>query len=617
MSGLDKWTETAPEIPKFSDRMKDDPSDAVDFAENWDTDVFSGLLSAGGGLVQFVRQIDPTNPYNLTHPAQYLQSMTDLYAGMVVAGSDPGATVSAMFKGAADDPGHAVGNLAGQVLIGLATGGGSVAETTVASVTTDVAEVTATTVVKDGVETGVQTAAKDVPGLEAPALQPKPEVPIKPDAPVEPAAPAGTEPAATGPKSDGPAAPDTPAGTQTGDRPADVPKSEPEQPAAPEQSNAPVRPDQPAAPEHPGRTEQPAAQEQQAAPEQSAAQDHPAAPEQPATPERPATPEQAGAPEHPVSPEHPAAPDKPTGSDPAAPSEAAPQHPGETPAGGPASPENPATTPPGDAARDTGNPADHDPGSHDNLDPQQRNDADTPLHNDATDSPAERSQQPEQSTLSEDPVDIATGEFLLPATDIDLPDVLPLRLRRRYRSNFTYGRWFGPAWSCTFDARVVVEHEGVTFLSQDGVLLAYPHAPVGEPVEPVTGGQSWMLTRTETSGHQVSDRDRELVWHFAPEPGLAGIDSRLGNYAISAITDRRHNRIRFHYNSNGDPTEVTHSGGYRVLITTNLGRITLSRGSGHTLQPSQLPTVAASPAACFTPMTADRSPPRRTHPQAP
>ncbi|WP_245567452.1 DUF6531 domain-containing protein [Nocardia vinacea] len=36
-------------------------------------------------------------------------------------------------------------------------------------------------------------------------------------------------------------------------------------------------------------------------------------------------------------------------------------------------------------------------------------------------------------TESDDPVDFATGEFLLSETDLDLPGVLALVLRRRYR----------------------------------------------------------------------------------------------------------------------------------------------------------------------------------------
>lgn len=105
-------------------------------------------------------------------------------------------------------------------------------------------------------------------------------------------------------------------------------------------------------------------------------------------------------------------------------------------------------------------------------------------------------------------------------------------------------------------------------------MLAYPHAEVGVAVHPHTEGQQWSLTRTDTGGYRIWDQRREVIWHFAPESGLDGIEARYGNYAVSAVTDRHHNRIRFHYDSEGVPVEVSHSGGYRVRIETDRARIT-------------------------------------------
>ncbi len=152
--------------------------------------------------------------------------------------------------------------------------------------------------------------------------------------------------------------------------------------------------------------------------------------------------------------------------------------------------------------------------------------------------------------------------------------MLGLVLRRAHHSNHRFGRWFGPSWSATLDVRIVVADEGVTFIGEDGIMLAYPHAEVGVPVPPLSEGQRWSLTRTDSGGYRVWDQRRELIWHFAPELGLDGIEARLGNYAISAITDRHHNRVRFHYDADGVPVEVTHSGGYRVRIHSDHGRVT-------------------------------------------
>ncbi|AQA23444.1 RHS repeat-associated core domain protein [Rhodococcus sp. MTM3W5.2] len=171
------------------------------------------------------------------------------------------------------------------------------------------------------------------------------------------------------------------------------------------------------------------------------------------------------------------------------------------------------------------------------------------------------------------PVDLATGEFFLPETDLTMPGVLPLILGRRHRSNYRFGRWFGPSWSATLDLRVVVEESRVAFFAEDGVMLSYPPSEVGGEMLP-SAGQRWPLTRTETGGYRVQDPDRDLTWHFAPKADLAGLDTALGNLAISAITDGHRNRILFHYDSDGAPTEIVHSGGYRVLIETAGGRVT-------------------------------------------
>ncbi|QBS39431.1 putative T7SS-secreted protein [Nocardia sp. CS682] len=205
---------------------------------------------------------------------------------------------------------------------------------------------------------------------------------------------------------------------------------------------------------------------------------------------------------------------------------------------------------------------------------QDRADADRNAHEHARDSGPEADRTPEQKTCSTDPVDISTGEFLLPETDLHLPGVLPLTLQRAHHSNYRFGRWFSPSWSSTLDARIVVEEAGVTFIGENAMMLAYPHAEVGVPVHPLNEGQQWSLTRTDAGGYRVRDQRREVIWHFAPELGLDGIEAKFGNYAVSAITDRHHNRIRFHYDADGVPTEVTHSGGYRVQIHSDRARIT-------------------------------------------
>ncbi|MDT0266982.1 DUF6531 domain-containing protein [Streptomyces sp. DSM 44915] len=174
-----------------------------------------------------------------------------------------------------------------------------------------------------------------------------------------------------------------------------------------------------------------------------------------------------------------------------------------------------------------------------------------------------------------DPVDMATGQVILSATDIALPGVLPLLLERHHRTGVKNGRWFGPSWSSTLDQRLELDDAGVRFHTAEGMSLLYPVplAGVEDAVEPVNGPQwalAWDgLADGEMTVHQ-SDAGRTL--HFEPVAGSAG-----GVLPLAAITDRHGNRVAIRYDATGAPSEVLHSGGYRVGVTTDRGRITEMR----------------------------------------
>ncbi|WP_446223137.1 RHS repeat-associated core domain-containing protein [Nocardia sp. IBHARD005] len=199
---------------------------------------------------------------------------------------------------------------------------------------------------------------------------------------------------------------------------------------------------------------------------------------------------------------------------------------------------------------------------------------DTKLPDQADSGKPDLNKTAKQTTDCNDPVDAATGEFLLPETDVNLLGVLPLTLARRHRSSYRFGRWFGPSWAATVDMRVIVDQVGVKFVGPDGELWQFPHTAPDVAVASVHKGTRATMTRAETGGYRVYDPDRELTWAFYPNPGMGGLDTQLGNYAISEIIDRHGNRILFHFNDNGEPTHVVHSGGYRVNISVTEDRIT-------------------------------------------
>ncbi|WP_434596751.1 DUF6531 domain-containing protein [Streptomyces sp. A5-4] len=104
-----------------------------------------------------------------------------------------------------------------------------------------------------------------------------------------------------------------------------------------------------------------------------------------------------------------------------------------------------------------------------------------------------------------DPVDVATGHMFMEMTDIALPGTLPFAFTRRGSSGCRTGRWFGPSWSSTIDQRLEIDEEGIIFVTEDGMLLEYPHPSlVGEPVLPESG-PCWPLARMEHEGYCITD----------------------------------------------------------------------------------------------------------------
>ncbi|TDC65226.1 DUF6531 domain-containing protein, partial [Streptomyces hainanensis] len=180
-----------------------------------------------------------------------------------------------------------------------------------------------------------------------------------------------------------------------------------------------------------------------------------------------------------------------------------------------------------------------------------------------------------------DPIDMATGEMVLSATDVQLPGVLPLVLERHHRTSVRAGRLFGRSWASTLDQRLVLRESGVDFCAEDGMVLAYPRPLAESPVLPVEGPR-WTLGWDGQPGAPLTLHQPETgrTLHFASVPSRRG-----GELPLIAITDRNDNRVDIRYDEAGDPTDVVHSGGYHLGITTEHGRVTELRLLSHPDQP--------------------------------
>jgi RHS repeat-associated protein len=176
--------------------------------------------------------------------------------------------------------------------------------------------------------------------------------------------------------------------------------------------------------------------------------------------------------------------------------------------------------------------------------------------------------------LGFDPIDLVSGEMVLPQTDVELPGLLPLMLRRTHLSSYRVGGWFGRSWASTLDQRVEVDEAGACYAAADGMLLVYP-PPSGGAVLPAEGPRLPLARPTEDT-YTVTDPDLGQTLHFGP--GRA--HGRITAYPLAAVTDRNGHRIEVRRDAAGAPVELGHSGGYRIAVTTDRGRVTALRLRG-------------------------------------
>ncbi|TVT34678.1 type IV secretion protein Rhs [Amycolatopsis rhizosphaerae] len=167
---------------------------------------------------------------------------------------------------------------------------------------------------------------------------------------------------------------------------------------------------------------------------------------------------------------------------------------------------------------------------------------------------------------SGDPVDLTTGQMFMGQTDLELPGVLPLVLRRTHFSDYRVGRWFGRSWASTLDQRIEIEDDAIYFADEDGARLRYPLPGAnGHPVLPAAGPR-WPLERADDGTYRINRPERNQVLSFQP--------TQAPVRPVAEITDRNGNRIEFRYDSAGSPVEIVHSGGYRIGVDTADGLVT-------------------------------------------
>ncbi|MEU7163621.1 putative T7SS-secreted protein [Streptomyces morookaense] len=123
---LDAALATAPRKPSFEQRMKADALDLRDGGAMELLHVGGGVVRSGTDAVKFARGLNPYDVYNVTHPAEYLNTVSNTAAGLLQLASHPERLPATLLgDGWGKDFSEASGRLGGNILLAVATGGGS------------------------------------------------------------------------------------------------------------------------------------------------------------------------------------------------------------------------------------------------------------------------------------------------------------------------------------------------------------------------------------------------------------------------------------------------------------------------------------------------------------
>ncbi len=181
-----------------------------------------------------------------------------------------------------------------------------------------------------------------------------------------------------------------------------------------------------------------------------------------------------------------------------------------------------------------------------------------------------------------EPVDLASGLFVLEKTDLVLPGRLPIVFTRLYRPRGAAAGPFGPGTSHPYHVLLLVEGDLRTLVLPGGARLAFPKQADGtfrNSTDPRMRG----AVLTETGGLATLRGKDGTTWTFgAPAFGTAFLveqQDRQGNrlrltrtgtaQTLMSVQDRTGRELTFTYDGSNRITSVTDPLGRRVIYTYN------------------------------------------------
>jgi RHS repeat-associated protein len=144
-SVVSRGTDLAPAEPGFWSQVGDTFSDEFEASQLASASFDAGILTGTADIVKVVRDVNVMDPWNMTHPAEYVAGVSALGAGLVSDVVNPQDLVEGVVgTGWNSDPAFAMGKLVPQVALAAATGGAGTgadaAADAAANAATDVSE---------------------------------------------------------------------------------------------------------------------------------------------------------------------------------------------------------------------------------------------------------------------------------------------------------------------------------------------------------------------------------------------------------------------------------------------------------------------------------------------
>jgi len=123
-SVVSRGTDLAPAEPGFWSQVGDTFSDEFQASQLAQASFGAGILTGAADIVKVVRTVNPTDPWNMQHPDEYLAGLSAVGAGLVNDVVNPQDLVEGVLgSGWGSDPAFAMGKLVPQIALATATGG--------------------------------------------------------------------------------------------------------------------------------------------------------------------------------------------------------------------------------------------------------------------------------------------------------------------------------------------------------------------------------------------------------------------------------------------------------------------------------------------------------------